>query len=418
MCYPQYQLQPVTVFEEREKQIKVPVLQKTSFPSDAGQAPTPAAEIKEALRALRLNADDVLADFGCGDGRVLIAAAVTYECSGVGVEIDPTVAQRARDNVEAAGLSSKIKIITGDAREFEPEEHGVTKGYVYLYEDLISELRSSLETLQVVASPFHPIEGLDTRKEGNIFVYEKPLKAVSSVEWTPAALRTLPVEVPPAVKRAIKSPDSIWTSNQDTSQWQLKSDGSLMSVYRVGYNMALNKHLTETGSPNNEHPWRHSGGFDDCDVSVLQMYHVPGKIRVRRVKEEVPGFRANSLSTAKWIGEYPENTVAAEFVRDNKTKSVVALRYRLKSEGDWITEQVDLGPMPANYQRVNNCVDCHEDITKHANELDSTQEWYTTVRGLEPGGPFNFPLVVRSGNGMDGKGSINPAIAHLLSFEN
>ncbi len=58
----------------------------------AAQAPTPGPAIDQMLDALQLSESDVLADLGCGDGRILIAACQRFGCSAIGVEIDPAKA--------------------------------------------------------------------------------------------------------------------------------------------------------------------------------------------------------------------------------------------------------------------------------------------------------------------------------------
>ncbi len=62
-----------------------------------------------------LTADDVLVDLGCGDGHVLIHAATTRGCRGIGVERDPDLVAAARAEVKEHGLSDRIEIHQGDA---------------------------------------------------------------------------------------------------------------------------------------------------------------------------------------------------------------------------------------------------------------------------------------------------------------
>ncbi|MEL6463063.1 MAG: class I SAM-dependent methyltransferase, partial [Cyanobacteria bacterium J06621_15] len=54
-------------------------------------------EIVEAiLEFAKITSEDVVYDLGCGDGRVLIAAAKKYGTRGVGIDIDPTLIQQAK----------------------------------------------------------------------------------------------------------------------------------------------------------------------------------------------------------------------------------------------------------------------------------------------------------------------------------
>jgi SAM-dependent methyltransferase len=83
--------------------------------------PTCDHAVNVARKLLDLKPTDVLYDIGCGDGRFLIAAMQETTPGGlrcVGIEIDETLCQRARDNV-ANELSDvqrdRIDIQHGDA---------------------------------------------------------------------------------------------------------------------------------------------------------------------------------------------------------------------------------------------------------------------------------------------------------------
>lgn len=140
----------------------------TSLPAE--QQPTPDLVIDDMLSLMGLTSADTLADIGCGDGRILIAAARRYGCRGIGIEIDETQAGRARQAVASAGLDGKIRIITGDAREFDPQAHGVTAITVYLYPELLKQLAPKLKSARVVASPFHEVPGLGMSRRGDVWI--------------------------------------------------------------------------------------------------------------------------------------------------------------------------------------------------------------------------------------------------------
>lgn len=140
---------------------------------EMAQAPTPDDVIDAMLELLRLTPDDRLADLGCGDGRILIAAARQYGCSGVGVEIDPDKAVEAKVRVNEAGLDDRITIITGDALAFDPVEHGVTALTAYLYPDLLARLAGTFRKVRTGASPYHLVPGLPMTRHGNVWLYRQ-----------------------------------------------------------------------------------------------------------------------------------------------------------------------------------------------------------------------------------------------------
>lgn len=145
-----------------------------------GQEPTPDDTLAQMVDLLKLNSSDVLADLGCGDGRILIAAVKKYGCRGVGVEIDADQARRARMAVDAAGLSSRITIVTGDVLDVDLQTHGITAITAYLFPHLLEKLAPRIQFARVVASPFHQIPGLRMTQNGDVWVWRK--EAVSEIQ--------------------------------------------------------------------------------------------------------------------------------------------------------------------------------------------------------------------------------------------
>lgn len=132
------------------------------------QEGTPHDLVEDLLDQMQLRDDDILGDFGCGDGRILLAAA-RRGIQGIGIEIDPERAAVARRNVEAAGLGHLVTIETGDALEFDAGR--ITVATTYLYPPLLAKLAPRLVGLRVVGSPYHEIPGLPCVQSGDIWIY-------------------------------------------------------------------------------------------------------------------------------------------------------------------------------------------------------------------------------------------------------
>lgn len=143
---------------------------QTSIELPDHQQPTPPELMGQVIDELQLSPSDVLADFGCGDGRILIAAVERYGCRAIGIEIDPARADVARAAVQAAGLQDRIEIITGDALEFRPDQHGVTAATAYLYPDLLEQLRPTLDRIPLVVSPCHQVPGMQMERRGDVWI--------------------------------------------------------------------------------------------------------------------------------------------------------------------------------------------------------------------------------------------------------
>jgi precorrin-6B methylase 2 len=87
---------------ERKRQPDVPYVPTTE---EAVRAMLKLAEVKKA---------DIVYDLGCGDGRIVIAAAKTYGAHGVGIDIDPDRIQEARDNAKKAGVENLVRFEEND----------------------------------------------------------------------------------------------------------------------------------------------------------------------------------------------------------------------------------------------------------------------------------------------------------------
>ncbi len=100
--------------------------------------PTPIPELKKILEEAELKPGELFVDIGCGDGRVLIAAASMFNARCVGVEIDPLKALIARWRVKRAGLQDKVQIIRASAMD--APLAGADIVFVYLSHQLIDRL--------------------------------------------------------------------------------------------------------------------------------------------------------------------------------------------------------------------------------------------------------------------------------------
>jgi hypothetical protein len=104
--------------------------------------PTPEGLIDKMLEAAKVNDKDTLFDLGAGDGIIAITASRKYGAKSVGIEYNPEMAQFARRKVAEAGLTDKVKIITGDI--FQEDFSSATVITLYLMPHLNLKLRPIL----------------------------------------------------------------------------------------------------------------------------------------------------------------------------------------------------------------------------------------------------------------------------------
>ncbi len=109
---------------------------------DVPFVPTPPEVVDEMLRLAGLKPGDVLYDLGCGDGRIVIAAAKRYGVKALGIDIDPVRIQESEENAVQAGLEGKVKFIQQDL--FEADFHDATVVTMYLLTSVNLRLRPKL----------------------------------------------------------------------------------------------------------------------------------------------------------------------------------------------------------------------------------------------------------------------------------
>ena len=106
---------------------------------DVWYVPTPHEVVDRMLSMAKIGPLDVVYDLGCGDGRMVIAAAKKYGVRGVGVDLDPARIREARANAKAAGVEKLVTFEIGDMFKTDVTEASV----VLLY--LLPELNRRLK---------------------------------------------------------------------------------------------------------------------------------------------------------------------------------------------------------------------------------------------------------------------------------
>ena len=104
--------------------------------------PTPQAVVDAMLDVAKVTASDVVYDLGSGDGRIVITAAKKYGARGVGIEIDPALVKKAKENAAAAGVSSRVRFVTQDL--FTSNISEATVVTLYLLQSINERLRPKL----------------------------------------------------------------------------------------------------------------------------------------------------------------------------------------------------------------------------------------------------------------------------------
>ena len=98
--------------------------------------------VSTMLELAAIRQEDVVADLGCGDGRLVIEALRRGAGRGLCVDIDPALITKARDNARAAGVAERIAFLNQDL--FSVDLRGVTVVMLFLSAQLNRELRPKL----------------------------------------------------------------------------------------------------------------------------------------------------------------------------------------------------------------------------------------------------------------------------------
>jgi len=104
--------------------------------------PTPDEVVREMLKMADVNANDVLYDLGCGDGRIVITAAKEIGCRGVGIDIDPDRIEESKENAKKAGVEDKVEFYLMDL--FDADLSQATVVTLYLLSKVNLRLRPKL----------------------------------------------------------------------------------------------------------------------------------------------------------------------------------------------------------------------------------------------------------------------------------
>ena len=109
---------------------------------DVPYLPTTPDAVAAMLKLAHLSGADVLYDLGCGDGRIVIAAAKTYGAHAVGVDLDPDRIMEARDNAKKAGVEKLVRFEEKDL--FQADIHEASVVTLFLLSSVNMRLRPKL----------------------------------------------------------------------------------------------------------------------------------------------------------------------------------------------------------------------------------------------------------------------------------
>lgn len=136
---------------------------------DVIYVPTRQEVVNKMLEMAEIKPGDIVYDLGCGDGRIVVAAAKKFGVKAIGVDIDPQRVSEARENVRTNQLEHLVTIKEADI--FELDFSDATVVTLYLLPELNVRLMPKLAKLapgtRIISNDFD-MEGAKPKEVVNL----------------------------------------------------------------------------------------------------------------------------------------------------------------------------------------------------------------------------------------------------------
>lgn len=169
---------------------------------DVPYVPTDEKIVNAMLDLGEVTGQDVLYDLGCGDGRIVVAAALERSTRGVGIDVDPMRITEANEYASHTGVGYLVNFIEGDLLEADFSEATIVTLYlldlvnVQLRPRLLDELRPGT---RIVSHAFDMGDWKPDQREScgsiNLYRWIVPAKVAGTWEWQATSGETYRVEL-------------------------------------------------------------------------------------------------------------------------------------------------------------------------------------------------------------------------------
>ena len=106
---------------------------------DVPYVPTPPEIVKGMLKLAGVKKGDFVIDLGCGDGRIVVAAASDFGARGMGYDLNPQRIKEANENAQKAGVQGRVRFV--EKNLFEADIHEATVLTLYLLPSVNEKLK-------------------------------------------------------------------------------------------------------------------------------------------------------------------------------------------------------------------------------------------------------------------------------------
>jgi SAM-dependent methyltransferase len=109
---------------------------------DVPFVPTTEQAVEAMLKLADVKQSDIVYDLGCGDGRIVVAAAKKFQAHAVGIDINPVRIAEAKENAKKAGVEALVRFEENDL--FLADIHEATVVTLFLLPQVNLKLRPKL----------------------------------------------------------------------------------------------------------------------------------------------------------------------------------------------------------------------------------------------------------------------------------
>lgn len=169
---------------------------------DVPYVPTDEKIVNAMLDLGEVTRDDVLYDLGCGDGRIVVAAALERNTRGVGIDVDPLRISEAIEYAAHTGVEYLATFMEGDLMEADFSDATVVTLYlldlvnIQLRPRLLDELRPGT---RIISHAFDMGDWKPDQRQScgsiNIYKWIVPAKVAGTWEWSTTDGDTYRVEL-------------------------------------------------------------------------------------------------------------------------------------------------------------------------------------------------------------------------------